>query len=91
MNDKADLLRAEALDLISRAKSMIVLLHAEERRGEAWTLSVETAVEHLSEAHKQVEVLNINNPEAGRNSLLTRTETSRGASVAPRLARLLAE
>ena len=58
---------------------MIVLLHAEERRGEAWTLSLQTAVEHLSDAHKQVEALNINNLKAGRNGLLARTVTSRGA------------
>ena len=43
------------------------------------TLPLETAVEHLADAHKQLEVLSINNPEAGRNGLLTRTETSRGA------------
>ena len=35
MNDKNDLLLTEAMDLISRAKSMIDLLYAEERRGEA--------------------------------------------------------
>ena len=79
MNDKNDLLRSEAMDLISRAKSMIELLCAEERRREAWTLPLVTAVERLSDAHKQLEGLNINNPEAGRNGLLTRTETSRGA------------
>ena len=42
MNDKHDLLLTEAMDLISRAKDLIDLLHAEERRGEAWTLQLET-------------------------------------------------
>ena len=60
MNDKNDLLLTEAMDLISRAKSMIVLLHADERGGEAWTLPLETAVEHLADAHKQLEALSVN-------------------------------
>ena len=63
MNDKADLLLTEAMDLVSRAKSMIVLLHAEERRGEAWTLPLKTAVEHLADAHKQLEELSVNDPK----------------------------
>ena len=37
------------------------------------------AVERLSDAHKQLEALSINNPEAGRNGHLPRTATSRGA------------
>ena len=79
MNDRNDLLLTEAMDLISRAKSMIVLLHADERRGEAWTLPLVTAIEHLADAHQRLEALSANNPEAGRNGLLTRTATSRGA------------
>lgn len=65
MNDKADLLLTEAIDLISRAKSMIVLLHAEERGGEAWTLSLETAVKHLADAHKELEAVSGNDPKPG--------------------------
>jgi hypothetical protein len=63
MNDKNDLLLTEAMDLISRAKGMIVLLHAEERRGEAWTLPLEAAIEHLADAHKQLEELSVNDPK----------------------------
>jgi hypothetical protein len=66
MNDKADLLLTEAMDLISRAKSMIVLLHAEERRGEAWTLSLETAVKHLADAHKQLEAMIVHDANLSR-------------------------
>ena len=65
MNDKADLLLTEAMDLISRAKSMIVLLHAEERRGEAWTLSLETAV-NLADAHKQLEAMIVQDANLSR-------------------------
>jgi len=64
MNDKHDLLLTEAMDYISRAKSMIDLLHAEERRGEAWTLPLETAVKHLADAHKQREALSANDPKS---------------------------
>jgi hypothetical protein len=68
MNDKNDLLLAESMDLISRAKSMIDVLHAEERRGEAWTLPLETAVKHLADAHKQLETLSVNDPKPGVNA-----------------------
>ena len=62
MNDKNDLLLIEAMDLITRASGMIDLLRAEDRREEAWTLPLETAAEHLSDAHKQLEALSVNAP-----------------------------
>ena len=55
MNDKNDLLLTEAMDLISRAEGMVALLYTDERRGEAWTLPLKTAIEHLADAHKQLE------------------------------------
>ena len=73
MNDKNDLMLNEAMDLISRAKSMIDLLRAEERRREAWILPLETAVKHLADAHKQLEALS-DNPKSGTTARLTRTE-----------------
>ena len=42
MNDKHDLLLTEAIDLIGRAKDLIDLLRAEERRREAWALQLNT-------------------------------------------------
>ncbi len=62
MNDKHDLLLTEAIDLISRAKDLIDLLHAEERRGEARTLPLNTAVKHLADARQGLEALSM--PEA---------------------------
>jgi hypothetical protein len=64
MNEKNDLLLTEAMDLISRAKGMIDLLRAAPERGEAWTLPLESAVERLSDAHKQLEALNDPKPGA---------------------------
>jgi hypothetical protein len=63
MNDKNDLLLTEAMDLISRAEGMVALLYTDERRGEAWTLPLKTAVEHLADAHKQLEELSVNDPK----------------------------
>jgi hypothetical protein len=63
MNDKNDLLLTEAMDLISRAEGMVALLYADERRGEAWTLPLKIAVEHLADAHKQLEELSVNDPK----------------------------
>ena len=63
MNDKNDLLLTEAMDLVSRAEGMVALLYADERRGEAWTLPLKTAVEHLADAHKQLEELSVNAPK----------------------------
>jgi|HubBroStandDraft_6_1064221.scaffolds.fasta_scaffold1504703_1 hypothetical protein len=74
MNDKNDLMLTEAVDLISRAKSMIDLLRAEERRREAWILPLETAVKHLADAHKQLEALRVNDPKPGAAARLARTE-----------------
>ena len=53
MNDKPELLRTEAIDLISRAKDLIDVLRAEERRGEA----LETAANHLADARNELEAL----------------------------------
>ena len=63
MNDKNDLLLTEAMDLISRAKCMIDLIRAEQQGGETWTLPLETAVRHLSDAHQQIEALIVNDPK----------------------------
>jgi hypothetical protein len=63
MNDKNELLLTEAIDFISRAKGMIELLSAEERRKEASTLPLETAAKHLSDARKQLETLSVNAPK----------------------------
>jgi hypothetical protein len=62
MNDKNDLLVTEAMDLISRAEDMMALAYAE-RPGEAWTLPLEIALSHLSGAHKQLEVLSVDEPK----------------------------
>jgi hypothetical protein len=51
MNDKPELLRTEAIDLISRAKDLIDVLRAEERRGEG----LETAANHLADARNELE------------------------------------
>jgi hypothetical protein len=63
MNDKHELLLTEAMDLINRAKSMIDLLPAEERRGEAWTLPLETAVKHLADARMELDALSVDDPK----------------------------
>jgi len=48
------------MDLISRAEGMVALLYTDERRREAWTSPLKTAVEHLADAHKQLEALSVN-------------------------------
>ena len=58
MNDKPELLRTEAIDLIVRAKDLVDVLRAEQRRGEA----LETAANHLAEARNALEALGA--PEA---------------------------
>ena len=63
MNDKNDLLLTEAMDLISRAEGMVALLYTDERRREAWTSPLKTAVEHLADAHNQLEALSVNDPK----------------------------
>ena len=63
MNDKNDLLLTEAMDLISRAEGMVALLYTDERRGEAWTLPLRTAVEHLTDARKQLGEMSVNDPK----------------------------
>jgi hypothetical protein len=63
MNDKNDLLLSEAIDLISRAEGMVALLYTDGRRGEAWTLPLKTAVQHLADAHKELEALSVNDPK----------------------------
>ena len=63
MNDKNDLLLTEAMDLISRAEGMVALLYTDERRGEAWTLPLKTAIEHLADAHKQLDELSVTDPK----------------------------
>jgi hypothetical protein len=83
VNDKNDLLLIEAMDLITRASGMIDLLRAEDRREEAWTLPLETAAEHLSDAHKQLEARSVNASRAARNGRLTRP----GSALRPKLAR----
>jgi hypothetical protein len=62
MNDKNDLMLTEAKDL-SRAEGMVALLYTDERPGEAWTLPLKTAVQHLADAHKQLEALSVNDPK----------------------------
>ena len=59
MNDKNDLLLTEAMDLISRAKSMIDLLRAEEQRSREWTCPLETARRQLADAHEQLDALGV--------------------------------
>ena len=64
------------MDLISRAKCIIDLLYAEERRGEAWTLPLETAVKHLADAHKQLEALSVS--ESAQTSSVVPKKPSAG-------------
>jgi hypothetical protein len=63
MNEKSELLLIETMDLINRAKGMIELLYAEERH-EAWTLPLETAVNHLADAHGQLKALIVDDPKS---------------------------
>lgn len=67
MNDKPELLRTEAIDLIARAKDPIDVLRAEERRGEAGTLPLETAANHLADARNELEAMSA--PEAQISSV----------------------
>jgi Flp pilus assembly protein CpaB len=57
MNDKNDLLVAEAMDLISRAEGIVALAYAE-RPG-----ALPLALRHLSDSHKQLEVLSVDDPK----------------------------
>ena len=62
MNDKNSLLVSEAMALISGAEGLVGLAYAE-RPGEAWLLPLEAALKHLSDAHKQLEALSVNDPK----------------------------